>query len=87
MFRFFYYKTIRVAMNHGYIKKRKAVYLYNILKHGKLTCEICKQPINKRNKKLKASIYHILPICKGGNEQFKNLRVAHRFCNERKGAR
>ena len=85
MFNFFYFKVIKTALKKGYIRKRNAVYLYNICKYGKLTCEICHKPINKRNKKLKANIDHKLAISKGGTEEFDNLRITHRYCNCKKG--
>ena len=85
MFNFIYKKVLITAMNRGFIKKRNAVYLYNILVYNRLTCEICKKPINKRNKRLKASIDHKLPISKGGDESFNNLCIAHRYCNCKKG--
>ena len=87
MFTFIYKRVINVAMQHSLIRKKQAVRLLNILKYGKPTCEICKYPINKRNKKLKESIDHKIPISKGGTEEFKNLRIAHRICNNRKGAK
>ncbi len=33
------------------------------------------------------SIDHIIPVAVGGTDGLDNLRVAHRFCNSRKGAR
>lgn len=85
MFNLLYYKAIKTGVDKGLIRKKDGIHLYNIIRYKKLTCEICKKPINKRNKKLKSSIDHIIPISKGGTEDFKNLRVAHRICNNKKG--
>ena len=85
MFILIYKKAIRIALQYSLIRKREAVRLLNILKYSKLTCEICKNPINKRNKKLKLSIDHVIPISKGGTKKFDNLRIAHRICNNIKG--
>ena len=85
MFYFLYKKAVNVALQYTLIRKKSAVRLLNILKYGKLTCEICEFPINKNNKKLKLSIDHLIPVSKGGTEQFENLRIAHRICNNKKG--
>lgn len=65
---------------------KKKVKRLNILKYGKLTCDICKYPIKNKDRQF-ATIDHIKPICKGGTWNIKNLQVAHCICNERKGGK
>jgi len=47
MFVLVYQKAINIALENSLMSKREAVRLFNILKYGKPTCEICKKPINK----------------------------------------
>ena len=80
----FDHDIIKIAMDNGFIRKKNAVKLLNILKYGKLTCEICKEPIRKGKKK-KLTIDHKLPKSLGGNGDFENLQIAHARCNRKKG--
>ena len=56
------------------------VYEDNIKKYGVLTCYLCKQPIVFGDDNLE----HIIPISKGGTNDYNNLRVAHTVCNKHK---
>lgn len=85
MINFLYKRMIKVALSYQFIKKRNAVELLNILRYGKLTCEICKQPISRgHSNKFKLSIDHIVPRRMGGMGNFDNLRITHRICNQKK---
>lgn len=46
-------------------------------------CKICEKPCTREE----ASVDHIKPLSKGGNHSWKNVQLAHRVCNSRKGAR
>lgn len=78
---------IKLVLDKGYITKRNAVKLLNILKYGELTCELCKEPIpkNRKNKNRKLTFDHIDPKSKGGNGDLENLQIAHARCNRKKG--
>lgn len=80
-------QMIDTALNQCNINRRSAVKLFNIIKYGKLTCELCKEviPKNKNDKSKRLSYDHIIPKSKGGNGNFENLQIAHRICNARKG--
>ena len=57
------------------------VYEENILRFGKLTCELCYKDI----KFGEDSIEHFIPLSRGGNNYRENLGIAHRKCNSSKG--
>jgi len=59
------------------------VYEDNIKKYGVLTCYLCRQPIVFGGD----SLEHIVPISKGGTNEYNNLRVAHSACNNTKKAK
>lgn len=80
----FDHDVIRIALERHYIRRRNAVKLLNLLKYGRLTCELCGHPITQK-KKYKLSFDHIIPKSKGGNGDFENLQIAHRGCNSKKG--
>lgn len=83
----FDHDVIKIALDNGFIRKRDAVRLLNLLKYGILTCELCKEPIrkSKNNKNRKLTFDHKLPKSKGGNGDFENLQLAHARCNRKKG--
>lgn len=83
----FDHDIIKIALDKGYITKRNAVKLLNILKYGELTCELCLEliPKNRKNKNRKLTFDHKLPKSLGGNGDFENLQIAHARCNRKKG--
>ena len=86
--KFYYYKAVEEAVNLHLIKIKDGVKLYNILKYGKLTCEICGKPIRKNdNKKYHLSFDHIIPKAEGGLNTLKNLRITHCVCNNNRGGK
>jgi 5-methylcytosine-specific restriction endonuclease McrA len=73
---------MKLAYYNGWIGKDTYLKIVNIYKYnGILTCEICKEPINKNNPNRAFSIDHVIPQSEGGNGNINNLRVAHRKCN------
>lgn len=46
-------------------------------------CGIC----NGRIPKGMATLDHIIPVAKGGGHVWKNMQIAHAFCNKSKGSR
>ena len=46
------------------------------------TCYLCKKPIKRESE---VSQDHLLPKSLGGTANRKNLAVAHKFCNSRRG--
>lgn len=53
-------------------------------------CGICGEPVDPRaplNGGADPTIDHIVPISRGGADAPSNVRLAHRLCNLRKGAR
>src|SRR5579862_1003780 len=45
-------------------------------------CRLCTKPLNSD-----VSIDHIIPQSHGGRHSLKNLRLAHRACNEQRGSK
>lgn len=62
------------------VAKIKKLYVENIKRYGALTCYLCCKPIIEG----KDSIDHKLPVHRGGTNNYKNLGIAHRFCNRSK---
>ena len=83
----FDHDIIKIALDKGYITKRNAVKLLNILKYGELTRELCLEliPKNRKSKNRKLTFDHKLPKSLGGNGDFENLQIAHARCNRKKG--
>ena len=52
----------------------------NIKKHGRLTCILCKKPIIFGDD----SLEHIIPLSRGGTNEYGNLGVSHLNCNFKK---
>lgn len=64
-------------------KELQFLYELNIKTHGTLTCELCFKPI----KFGEDSLDHLLPISKGGTNDFWNLAISHLGCNRKKGSK
>ena len=51
-------------------------------------CALCNEPVDlslSRISKMGATIDHIIPISKGGLDEWDNVQLAHWICNNRKG--
>lgn len=55
----------------------------SIVERDGLICQICGQPVDPQD----LTLDHIYPQVRGGTHEPANLRVAHRSCNSKKGAR
>ena len=81
-------KASRKAVDHnrrilekGLTKETvQQVYEDNIKKYGTLTCILC----NKSIKFGKDSLEHLMPLSRGGTNDYDNLGIAHRSCNSQK---
>lgn len=62
------------------IKRIQMIYEDNIKKYGTLTCYLCLNPIDFRQDCLE----HKTPLSRGGTNEYDNLGVAHRSCNNKK---
>ena len=54
-----------------------------IIERDQSICHICGQKVEKAD----LTLDHVIPLARGGNHTEDNLKVAHRSCNSRKGAR
>lgn len=68
------------AMTKRKIYERDRVWIESI-KDWEIYCSLCKEPMPYK----KASIDHVIPRSRGGNNSLDNLKLAHRDCNSRKG--
>jgi 5-methylcytosine-specific restriction endonuclease McrA len=75
-----FYKHHRRALGHISIKVIQKLYEENIKKYGTLTCVLCKRPILFGND----SLEHLLPISRGGTNEYSNLAITHLRCNQKK---
>ena len=73
----------------------KSISLKKLYKRDYGTCYICGQACDWNDAEIKdgvfiagenyPSIEHILPLCKGGQHTWDNVKLAHRHCNNQKG--
>jgi 5-methylcytosine-specific restriction endonuclease McrA len=50
-------------------------------------CYLCSEPVDldiPRTSRMGATVDHIVPLAKGGSDEFENLQLAHWICNNRK---
>lgn len=81
-------KLIRKAITHRRrsrlysitTKTIQRVYEDNIKRYGTLTCVLCKRRIEFGDDHLE----HLIPLCRGGTNNYDNLGIAHAKCNFRK---
>lgn len=52
-----------------------------LLTHQDHRCALCKGPLALHD----AHVDHIMPVAKGGTDDFSNLQITHMNCNLRKG--
>lgn len=70
----------RMAKGHITLKTVQLVYEDNIKKYGTLTCYLCGKPVELRQDCLE----HKTPLSRGGTNDYDNLAIAHRSCNNKK---
>lgn len=49
--------------------------------HLHVPCYVCGKPVPRD----KATLEHIIPLCKGGTNEMRNLSISHWKCNKNKG--
>ena len=64
------------------VSRLNRMYRQQIREGNYPTCYLCKQPITKESE---VSQDHLLPKSLGGTSSPKNLVVAHKFCNSKRG--
>ena len=74
-----------------------SISLDDLVKREKGVCWICGQTVDMHDCYWKGksfvagnnypSIDHVIPLAKGGRHEWQNVRLAHRVCNSRKGAK
>jgi len=70
---------LRKYLKHKTIKETKR----HLLRQSN-TCALCMKPITNMKD---ATIDHIIPKSRGGDDGLRNLQLAHAKCNEQKGNR
>jgi 5-methylcytosine-specific restriction endonuclease McrA len=67
-------------------------------KHGVLVCDVSRDEIRRRDKETcylcnqfvsvhEMGLDHVVPLTSGGSHTPENVRIVHRTCNSKKGAR
>ena len=54
-----------------------------LFKRDKGICQLCQEPVERKD----ASRDHIIPAADGGEYSYRNMQLAHKWCNSRKGHR
>lgn len=70
--------------------KIRPVYFHDIYKRDNGICQICHKQVylnRGRYHPLSATLDHIIPLAKGGAHEPKNIQLAHRICNMKKGTK
>lgn len=74
-------RSLEVGVGALTYEKIQRVYEDNIKKHGTLTCILCDKSIIFGQD----SLEHLIPLSRGGTNDYENLGVAHKICNSGKG--
>ena len=79
-----YYEWKRQRIIDSLIKENRyiPIGLLKILRSKKV-CKICREPFDKKNKDLKLTIDHIIPLALGGESIESNLRSVHKNCHKK----
>lgn len=81
-------KEQRAAIQSNRNARQRAVFVEHVdrgqvfVRDGGI-CGICGTPVERSV----ATIDHVIPMSKGGKHEYANVQIAHRRCNERKGAK
>ncbi len=88
-------KTMCICCYHKRNKKHSTKSLQKLYKRDKGICYICGGKCNYEDYIVRdgtiicgdyyPSIEHVIPLCKGGTDNWDNIRLAHRKCNNIKG--
>lgn len=63
--------------------RRETIYKMTAKKHaGKVPCFVCHDHVEKSD----ATLEHIVPRSRGGNDEMKNLAISHARCNNDRGS-
>jgi 5-methylcytosine-specific restriction endonuclease McrA len=79
-----YYSAKRRAI----MKRGDVIRHLDIFERDEWICGICKELIDKYLRGdawMRATLDHIIPLCKGGEHVFENVQAAHWRCNMLKG--
>lgn len=64
-------------------QKKRVKYLKIVFERDRRTCWLCGCPVFRKD----ASLDHVTPVSKGGSDALSNLRLAHTWCNRKRGNR
>lgn len=65
-------------------KRRRSVYRMLAKQNdGEVPCFVCGRPVSFNE----ATLEHVVPLSKGGTDDFENLSISHAHCNHRRGAK
>lgn len=80
--RLYYQRRMSLMRNGGELtlKTIQLVYEDNIKRFGTLTCYLCLRSIEFN----KDALEHKIPLSRGGTNEYNNLAIAHRSCNNSK---
>lgn len=83
-----YFEIVSDLRDKYDIDKRKIIFneveKKRLLKTQNNSCPICKKPIFYGEN---TEVDHIIPISKGGKDDFSNLQIVHSDCNKKKGSK
>lgn len=67
----------------------EAVSLLCVAERDNWTCYLCHRVVERHTHVVRDqwSMEHVVPLSKGGSHTYDNVRLAHRGCNSRKGAK
>lgn len=62
-------------------RRKREIFDKKVERFGFCPCYVCKRPVDWKF----ASLEHIKPLSKGGNDSEENLSISHKKCNYEKG--
>lgn len=64
-------------------QRTQAWIVSQLIRRDGAMCGCCKEAIADRRD---MTVDHIVPVSRGGSDKLENLRLAHAFCNQERGA-